>query len=154
MSEANEDEGQEAPQEPPGPDAPIEPTEEPQEPAEPAKRTLMDDMRLVLMVTGSMRDPEIRMLVDAALADMRRVGVRDSLLDDEDALPPLVKQAVACYCKSRFGFDNPDFERFDASYRQIVCDLLNSPANEAEEANDDEVLGDGDAATPGPRQEA
>lgn len=90
--------------------------------------SLLDDMRLVVRVAGSDMDGEIKMLVDAARADMLRVGVRPALLVPE-AMDPLAKQAVACYVKAHFGFDNDEAERLDDSYRRCVCDLLNSTAN-------------------------
>lgn len=79
-------------------------------------------------MTGTDFDPEIQTLVDAALDDMRRVGVKDDAIDAEK---PLVKMAVTCYCKARFGFDNTDASYFDRSYRQIVVDLVNSSKYES-----------------------
>lgn len=89
-------------------------------------------MKLVLRVSGTALDSEVDMLIAAALADMARVGIRAELLE-EGSMSPLVKQAVACYCKANFGFDNDEAERLDSSYRQCVADLLNSTANEAAE---------------------
>lgn len=89
---------------------------------------LLDDMRLLVRVAGNDMDGEIEGLVAAARADMLRVGVGPALLEPE-AMDPLAKQAVACYVKAHFGFDNVDAARLDESYRRIVCDLLNSTAN-------------------------
>lgn len=98
--------------------------------------SLVDDMKLSLRVMTDKLDAEVSMLVDAALADMARVGVRVELLErDPDGNlvfgNPLVRQAVACFCKARFGFDNGDAPRFDESYRRSVCDLINSQASES-----------------------
>lgn len=84
---------------------------------------LLDDIKLSLRLTGDDFDAEVQNLIDAAIADMRRVGVKDEALDSETAL---VKMAVTCYAKARFGFDNEDASYFDSSYRQIVTDLVNS----------------------------
>ena len=89
---------------------------------------LLDEMKLVLRVASEVYDPEVQMLIDAALADMERVGVDPDLLDPDDPVP-LVKKAVAVYCKSHFGYDNPEAGRFDDSYYRVVCDLMNSSAN-------------------------
>lgn len=89
--------------------------------------SLLDEMKLNLRVTGDWADDEITMLIEGAKADMVRVGVERPLVEEGDH--PLVKNAIACYCKSRFGFDNPDARRFEGLYRQCVCDLLNSSAN-------------------------
>ena len=98
---------------------------------------LLDDMKLALRVTSDAFDAEVATLIDAALYDMERAGVSPVLLavDAEGGLPnAFVKQAVACYCKAHFGYDNAESERLDASYRRIVCDLMNSSANIADKS--------------------
>lgn len=93
---------------------------------------LLDEMKPILRVTSDAFDSEIELLIRSAVADMRRVGIVESYLEPEDNnYPPLVKSAIACYCKARFGYDNDEADRFDASYRQIVTDLLNSSSNVA-----------------------
>ena len=89
---------------------------------------LIDDVKVALRVTTDAMDSEVQMLVDAALADMRRVHVREELLDEDD-MAPLVKSAVCLYAKARFGYDNDEAEMFDESYRQLVADFLNSPTS-------------------------
>lgn len=86
---------------------------------------LRDDIKVSLRVSGDSLDTEVDALVAAAFADMRRVGVGESLLDDENP-NPLVRMAVICYAKAAFGYDNSEAPRFQESYRQIVCDLMNS----------------------------
>lgn len=91
---------------------------------------LFDDIKTILRVKASAFDSEIEMLIAAAKADMVRVGVRDELVNPSDGEPsPLVKQAVACYAKAHFGYDNSEATRFARSYRQTVTDLMNSDAN-------------------------
>ena len=91
--------------------------------------SIIDDARMWVRTTSMATDPEIVDNVAAALSDMRRVGVRESLLDPV-APDPLAKIAVNMYVKANYGYDNPEAERFMASYRQTVADLLNSDANE------------------------
>ena len=86
--------------------------------------SMFDDIKIVLRVSTDALDPEVRMLINAARADMVRVGIDEDRVEDES--DPLVKQAVACWCKGHFGFDNPDAEFYDRSYRQCVADMLNS----------------------------
>lgn len=93
------------------------------------KMAQLDEMRMRLRVASDMTDAEIEGEICAALADMRRCGVRDDLLDDEDP-HPLVKHAIALYCKAYYGYDNSEREQFVKSYERTVCDLLNSKANE------------------------
>lgn len=89
---------------------------------------LLDEVKVILRLSSAVYDPEVNMLLDAAKADMVRVGIDPDLLE-EDGMDAQAKMAIACYCKAHFGFDNPDQEAFDGIYRQKVADLLNSPAN-------------------------
>ena len=91
---------------------------------------LIDDVRSCLRVTSELTDDEIEMWVNAAIADMTRVGIRETLLA-EDNMTPLAKAAVTLYCKGHYGFDNEEAPRFLTHYRQTVAALLNSPANTA-----------------------
>lgn len=100
--------------------------------------SLLDDMKLSLRINADDFDVEIDALIGAAMDDMARVGVRPELLETDengDLLRHnmLVWQAIAAYCKSRFGFDNGDAGRFDDAYYRTVIDLMNSTANVADE---------------------
>ena len=99
--------------------------------------SLVADMKVSLRIIADDLDVEVEMLVGAALADMRRVGVRPELLelDDDGNLVRgdfLVTEAVACFVKSRFGYDNADSGKFEEAYRRTVVDLMNSTANVAD----------------------
>lgn len=98
---------------------------------------LLDDVKVALRVTTDAMDSEIEVLIEAALSDMRRVHVREELLD-EDSMAPLVEMAVILFCKARFGYDNDEAERFDESYRQLVADFLNSPTSYMPWSEDDD----------------
>lgn len=84
------------------------------------------DMRIHLRVSGEVLDSEIEMLINAALADMERVGIN---VDSADYAESMMNMALVCFCKARFGFDNPDSARYEELYRQAVIDLLNSKAS-------------------------
>lgn len=86
--------------------------------------SLLDEVRTYARITSRVYDSELQMLVDAAIADMRRVGVRDDALA-EDTMSPLVKSAIAMYVRSRFGYDNSEAQRFAEEYRRTVTDLVN-----------------------------
>jgi hypothetical protein len=92
---------------------------------------LIDDARVAVRVTTSATDTELEAWVDAAIADMRRCGVKDALLDEQsETFDPLVRSAVILYVKANYGFDNSEAPRFMAAYRATVAGLLNSRANE------------------------
>lgn len=93
--------------------------------------SLLDDARVAVRVTSIATDSELQMWVDAAIADMRRCGVRDELLDEEaETFDPMVRSAVICYVKANYGYDNAEAPRFTATYKAILAALLNSKANE------------------------
>ena len=89
-------------------------------------KTVAEEVKLALRVTGDDFDPEVAMLVESAAEDMKRVGISEQYVEDAG---PLVRLAMCTYAKARFGFDNPEADRFDASYRQLVIDMLHSSAN-------------------------
>lgn len=100
---------------------------------------LLDEVRSVLRVSSSRTDIEIESLIDAALADMMRVGIRPELLNEE-SLDPLVKNAVFCFVKANYGFDNDEAERFMNSYHLMVANLLNSSANIADKSGNNALV--------------
>lgn len=89
--------------------------------------SLTDDVKVALRVSSDAYDAEVAALVAAALADMRRVGVPGAALSEDDP-DPLARMAAILFCKSRFGYDNDEASRFEASYRQTVADLVGSAA--------------------------
>ena len=97
-----------------------------------ASEDIISAAKLSLRVTSDAYTPEVEMLCNAAMADMQRVGVSADYLLSGD---PKVTHAVVCYCKGSFGFDNDMASFFMDSYRQHVCDMLNSAENTA--ASDD-----------------
>ncbi len=109
---------------------------------------LIADIKASLRISTDKLDPEVQMLIDAALYDMERVGVNPALLKVSDENGDLgnafVKTAVTAYCKAHFGYDNAEAERMDESYRRIVCDLLNSAENIAAMEKEPEPEEEGD----------
>lgn len=101
---------------------------------------LLDEVRTALRVTSEMTDSEIQAWIAAAIADMRRVGIREELLDEEN-LAALPKAAVILYVKSMYGYDNSEAQRFLAAYRATVASLMNSKANVCDEYSSDEPEG-------------
>jgi hypothetical protein len=95
---------------------------------------LIDDVRVALRVTSTMTDVEVDALIEGAIADMRRVGIRDELLERE-SLSPLAKAAVVMWCKANYGFDNSEGPTYFERYKWLVTSMVNSSMNE--------LIGDG-----------
>jgi len=98
---------------------------------------LLDDMKVAVRVSSDAYNSEIRMWIDAALADMRRVGVNPDMLTVESP-SALVLAAITCFVKAKFGYDVDERRRFDESYRSLVISLMNSSANIGYEADSDD----------------
>lgn len=73
-------------------------------------------------------DEELSMLIDAAKRDLLRVGIREELVCAEEVSAD-IEQCISLYVKQNFGYDNAEADRFGASYRMAVIDLMSSPAN-------------------------
>lgn len=80
---------------------------------------ILDDVKKALRITNNAFDDEVTDLIEAGKSDLRLAGI---LFEDETVemeLNPLIKQAIKTYCKANFGFDNPDAERLQESYKML-----------------------------------
>lgn len=81
---------------------------------------LLDDVKAALRVTTTDTGivTEVEDLIEAAQADLSLSGV-----NAEDTSDPLIKRAIVTYCKAYFGYNNPDADRFIASYTMLKSHL-------------------------------
>ncbi|WP_085521414.1 head-tail connector protein [Tuberibacillus sp. Marseille-P3662] len=80
---------------------------------------MLNDIKQALRISSSMTafDDEVQDLIEAARIDLIQSGVSsEKANDDTDAL---IKRAITVYCKANFGYDNPDAERFEQSYKML-----------------------------------
>lgn len=75
---------------------------------------MLEKIKKSLRITHTSLDDEILDLINAALADLRISGVVNFIETD-----PLIIRAVTVYCKANFGLDNPNSEKFQASYDSL-----------------------------------
>lgn len=74
---------------------------------------LLDKVKTALRANGTSFDGEISDLISAAKYDLMGAGVT---VDDTD---PIHVQAIICFCKSRFGYEDPQqADRYWAAYEQ------------------------------------
>ena len=74
---------------------------------------MLEKVKTALRVSGTAFDDEVADLIDAAKYDLMGAGVK---VDDAD---PLHVQAITCFVKSRFGYEDPQqADRFWAAYEQ------------------------------------
>lgn len=83
---------------------------------------LLDDVKARLRITTDDLGiiGEVQDLIDEAKADLGLSGVMTEKVLDDD---PLIKMAIATYCKANFGYDNPDAERLQKSYDMLKAHL-------------------------------
>jgi uncharacterized phage protein (predicted DNA packaging) len=84
--------------------------------------TLLDAVKLQLRISSAAYDDEITMLIAAARSDLILSGVSAAAVNatEPDAL---VKRAIVTYCRGSFGLDNPDSEKYMASFHSLETHL-------------------------------
>lgn len=78
---------------------------------------MFDRVKKSLRVSSTTFDAEIQDLINAAMLELNRCGVYFHEPDE------LVVQAVIQFCKSRFGFDNKEAERFEETFYKMASSL-------------------------------
>lgn len=83
---------------------------------------LLEKCKLARRIKSGAFDDQILDLIDAAKADLKRVGITQK--DESD---PLIAQAIVTYFLCHFGSPDPDeYDRLNASYEQQRADLASS----------------------------
>lgn len=75
---------------------------------------MLNKVKLALRKKGNVFDEEILDLIEEAKLDLKTSGVM--VIDEED---PLIQKAIKTYCKSNFGLENKDSEKYENSYESI-----------------------------------
>lgn len=82
---------------------------------------MLDAVKLAMRpaIKTNAYDSEIQDLINAAKADLKRLGIQG---DDAD---PLIRQAIKTYCRLHFGTPE-DAEKLERSYATQIGQLINS----------------------------
>lgn len=67
-----------------------------------------------IRITTTIMDEEISDIIGACKMDLAMSGIANVLETD-----PLIKRAIIIYSKASFGMDNPDSEKYMASYQSL-----------------------------------
>lgn len=78
---------------------------------------ILDDVKRELRVTNAAFNSELQDLIDAALIDLHIPQINPDKITETD---PLIKRAVILYCKANFGLENPDAEKYQKAYDNLV----------------------------------
>lgn len=119
---------------------------------------LLDLVRKSLTLTSHYTDDVLQGLIDAALADMRRVGVRPELLE-ADGEHPMVVFACVAFTQAYYNMNHTTSPVWEKAYTATVTSLMNSnlsdyidwPQDGSQDGSEDGSgeSGDDGAATPG-----
>lgn len=86
---------------------------------------MLDKVKLALRLSGAALDGEVSDLINAAIADLRLVGINvpaEAGSSSKTLGDPLLDRAVVLYAKAEFGF-NDDAERYRNAYDYLKCAL-------------------------------
>ena len=83
--------------------------------------TLLADVKTALRVTTNDMDSDINILIKAALADLKLVGITGTTVI-EDTTDPLVQRAVITFCRAFFGQPD-DYDKMKAAYDEQKAQL-------------------------------
>ena len=81
---------------------------------------LLDEVKQELRISDAEFDTEISELISEAFADLAIPPIKTTILTETE---PLVKRAVKLYVKANFGLDNPDAEKYQKAYDNLVQKL-------------------------------
>ena len=74
---------------------------------------MLEDVKKALRLTDEDFDNEV------AKEDLISSGVASNYFETEKVENKLLKLAIILYCKTFFGFDNPDSEKYNNAYEYI-----------------------------------
>ena len=86
---------------------------------------MLDKVKLALRLSGTALDGEVSDLINAAIADLRLVGISVPEVQgspSEKLGDPLLERAIVLYAKAEFGWNN-DAERYRKAYDYLKCAL-------------------------------
>jgi len=98
---------------------------------------MLNKIKLALRINNNAYDGEITDLINACKKELELAGIASSNIKDTDEM---IIQAITCYCKAYFGFDNTDAERYIKSYESLkafLCLNYNKPLKSNDEEEDE-----------------
>lgn len=73
---------------------------------------------LGIVATATAKDEYLKMIIDSAMEDMKRAGIKVDLENN------LIKNAITIYAKANFGISNPvDKAKYEEAYQLHIAKL-------------------------------
>lgn len=82
---------------------------------------LLDDLKKALRISNAEYNTEVQDLINSAKLDLEITGIVAAKILDTDAL---IKRAITLYCKTHFGYNNPDADRLSQAYDSLKTHLV------------------------------
>jgi len=87
---------------------------------------ILDDAKQRLRLDFDDFDAEVTDLIDAGVADLIHGGVHKTVMAAWELDPntdKLLKYAVLIYVKNNFGWNNPDYDKLNLSYKTLKGEI-------------------------------
>ena len=81
---------------------------------------MLNKVKLALRINNNAYDDEITDLIGACKKELELAGIASSNIIDTD---PIIIRAIIFYCKSNFGLDNDEHEKWLLSYESLKAFL-------------------------------
>jgi len=82
---------------------------------------MLNKVKLALRINNSAFDSEINDLINACKKDLELAGIASSNINSNN--DEMIIRAIILYCKTNFGFDNPDSDRTLRAYESLKAYL-------------------------------
>ena len=82
---------------------------------------MLEDIKNLLRITSDDFDDEIMEMIAECKSELLLSGLKPEKVVETDEL---IRRAIKLYCKTHFGYQNPDFDRNLASYQSLKSHLM------------------------------
>lgn len=85
---------------------------------------MLNEVKLALRITGTAFDTEIQLIINAAIAEMKALGVTNisQTVESVTTYDPQCAIAIIEYCKWKFG-SNEESEKWEKMYHEQLAQL-------------------------------
>ena len=86
---------------------------------------LLDDVRDTFFLKSTATDATLTLHINAAIAELRRAGIRPELIAEE-TMDPLVKEFIVCFCHTRYDPTGSISQHWVNAFTMVEIQMMNS----------------------------
>lgn len=86
---------------------------------------LLDEVRDTFFLKSTATDTVLTLHINAAISELRRVGIRPELIAEE-TMDPLVKEYIVCFCHSRYDPTGSIAQHWVNAFTMVETQMMNS----------------------------